>query len=445
MKRIAIIVLVLALSVSIAPHAAAEATVSVDCSDYASGSMFDVEIDISGVEELDSGQFCLLFDPNVLNVTDVAGGDIGGKDVTINNWVSVRCDTIQGIGIIKVVFNIASSTGVSGSGSLATIAFEVTGNDSDCSPLNITKPSTLQVTGFENGKLWDGETEEIFAVWVNSNACIGGSSRRAQTARVTVFVMNRDDDSLDVELSIDEVFKKGDKVSKNTKEEFSSYSLDEGTYEFKISWYDPDTDKTYEKHEEHSVSGTTALTLMTDEHTDEDNKISASVYVKNMDDDSLDVYLYLDSVYKKYKSISSGSVGDCGEYEFEIDENSLHLFKIEWLDPDTGINYEKVTREHITGEMAVTMYVDNHTAPEEIPTAVSTASAPPVSTPGLTRTPAQTAEIHTNPNPNSHLLSDTQPARSCAGDCAMEPEICGVCTLVAFVAVLFVLMQIRRI
>jgi len=241
------------------------------------------------------------------------------------------------------------------------------------------------------------------------------------------------------------VFKKGDKVSKNTKEEFSSYSLDEGTYEFKISWYDPDTDKTYEKHEEHSVSGTTALTLMTDEHTDEDNKISASVYVKNMDDDSLDVYLYLDSVYKKYKSISSGSVGDCGEYEFEIDENSLHLFKIEWLDPDTGINYEKVTREHITGEMAVTMYVDNHTAPEEIPTAVSTASAPPVSTPGLTRTPAQTAEIHTNPNPNSHLLSDTQPARSCAGDCAMEPEICGVCTLVAFVAVLFVLMQIRRI
>ncbi len=445
MRLITIIVLVLALSASIAPQAAAETTVSLDCSDYISESKFDVEIEISGVEELDSGQFCLLFDPNVLNVTDVTGGSMDGKDVAIGDWELVRYHTTQGIGIIRVVFNIPGSTGVSGSGSLATIAFEVTGNDSDCSPLNITKPNTLQITGFENGKLWDGEAEEISAVWVNSNVCIGGPPMRAQTARVTVFVMNRDDDSLDVDLYIDGQFKKSDSVSKNNKEEFSSYSLDEGTHTFEIRWYDPDTDEWYEKYEEYSVSGTTALTLMTDEHTDEDNKISASVYVTNMDDDNLDVYLYLDSMYKKYKSIPSGSVGDYGEYEFEIDEYSLHLFKIEWLDPDTEITYEKVAREYVTSEMAVTMYVDNHTVPEEIPTVVPTASVSPVSTPGLTRTPAQTAEMHTTPTPTPNLLSDTQPARSCAGDCAMEPEIGGVCTLVAFVAVLFVLMQIRRI
>ncbi len=445
MRRIAIIALVLALSVSIAPHAVAETTVSVDSSEYISGSRFDVEIKISGVEELDTGQFCLLFDPNVLNVTDVEAGSVDDKDVTIGGWELVRYHTTQGIAIIEVVFNIPGSDVASGSGSLATIAFEVTGEDGNCSSLNITKPDTLPITKFKNGKLWDGEGEEISTVWVNSNVCIGEPPADAQKARVTVFVKNRDDDSLDVELHIDGNFTKSKKVSKDKKEDFSSYPLDVGTHEFKIRWYDPDTDEWYEKHEEHSVSGTTALTLMTDEHTEEDNKIGASVYVKNMDDDTLDVYLYLDSVYKKYKSVSSGSVGDYGEYEFEIDENSLHLFKIEWLDPDTGINYEQITREHITGETAVTLYIDNHTAPEEIPTAVPTAFASPASTPGLTLTPAQTAEMHTNPNPNPNLLSDTQPAESYAGDCAMEPEIGAVCTLVAFVAVLFVLMQIRRI
>ena len=180
-KRLGMIAVVSIIALIFVAQAAAETTVSVDAPDYVSGSTFDVEIKISDVEELDSGQFCLLFDPNVVNVTDVKDGGMGGKEVAIGDWELVRCHTTQGIGIIKVVFNIAGPDGVSGSGIMATIVFEVTGKDGDCSPLNITKPSTLPITGFENGKLWDGEGEEISADWVNSKVCIGEPLADAQT------------------------------------------------------------------------------------------------------------------------------------------------------------------------------------------------------------------------------------------------------------------------
>jgi hypothetical protein len=141
--------------------------------------------------------------------------------------------------------------------------------------------------------------------------------------------------------------------------------LTEGVHTFEIRWHDHDTNEDYVKTEEHSVSGTTAVTLRTDKHTEDDDKISAHVHVKNLDDDDLDVYLYIDEVYRKYKSISSGSVGDYGEYEFEGDEDALHSFKIEWFDPGTGEDYEKIIRSYITGEEAVTLYVDRHTEDDD--------------------------------------------------------------------------------
>ena len=135
LKRLGMVAAIAIITLIFAAQAAAETTVSVDAPDYVSGSTFDVEIMISDVEELDSGQFCLLFDPNVVNVTDVKDGSMGGKEVAIGDWELVRCHTTQGIGIIRVVFNIAGSTGASGSGILATISSSLSGKEGDCSPL----------------------------------------------------------------------------------------------------------------------------------------------------------------------------------------------------------------------------------------------------------------------------------------------------------------------
>jgi hypothetical protein len=460
LKRLAIIALILTLSTIFAAHAAAETIVSVDALEYVLSDTFDVEIKIKDVHELDTGEFHLLFDPNVVNVTDVTAGDIGGMNI---GFTSERRDTIQGIGIVKVVVDISGTDGVSGSGSLATVGFEVTGADGTYSFLNISNPDPLYnpITDFDEGELWDGSAEEITAKWENGIVCIGDpaffdNSTDSNTltqdipeAKVTIFVENRDDDTLFVNLYIDGAYQMQNEIKKDANVEyFEGRRLTEGVHTFTIEWHDHDTNKDYVKTEEHSVSGTTAITLRTEEHTEDDDKLSAQVYVQNLDDDDLDaVYLYIDGVYRKYKSISSGSMGDYDEYEFEEDEETLHSFRIEWFDPGTEENYEKITRSHITSEDAVTLYIDKHTEEDiillsdETLTSVSTRSTQtPTSTLTVKEpTPAPTkthiTEMHTDPA----LTQDS----SEEGD--MEQHLSATCTLVAFVAVLFVLMQIRRI
>ena len=473
LQRLVIITLILTLSAIFAAHAAAETIVSVDAPEYVLSETFDVEIKIKDVCELDTGEFHLHFDPNVVDVTDVTAGDIGEMDV---GFMNKRCDKIHGISIIKVTFHIKGTDGVSGSGSLATVGFEVTGTDGDCSFLNISNPDPLYnpITDFYEGKLWDSSeiAEEIPAKWENDIVCIGDSSLfddptdlgnstdsgnftdntstpDTPEAKVTIFVENRDDDKLFVKLYIDGAYQMQKEIKKDANVEYyEGRRLPEGVHTFEIRWHDHDTGKDYVKTKEYSVSGTTAVTLMTDEHTEDDDKLSARVHVKNLDDNDLDaIYLYIDGVYRKYKSISSGSIVEYGEYEFEEDEDALHSFKIEWFDPGTNVTYEKIVRSYITGEEAVTLYVDKHTEgdmillSEAISTPVSTISKPSststrtVKEPTPTPTETQITKMHTDPALTQNSSEE--------GD--IEQHISATCTLVAFVAVLFVLMQIRRI
>jgi hypothetical protein len=445
-----------------AAHAAAETIVSVDAREYVLSDTFDVEINIKDVHELDSGEFHLIFDPNVVNVTDVVSGSIAGKTVEIVGVVDTRYDKIHGIGIIQVVFNIDGEGGASGSGSLSTISFEVTGGDGDCSFLNISNPTPIyHIEGFEKGALIGWDRDEITAEWGNGMVCIGDSNSGNSTdpnistqdtpgAKVTIFVENRDDDDLFVKLSIDGDFEEQYEISDGDNKKYrDGRRLTEGLHTFKIEWRDHDTNKDYVKTKECSVSGTTAVTLMTDEHTEDDDKLSACVYVKNLDNDDLDeVYLYIDGVYRKYKSISSDSVGDYGEYEFEEDEDALHSFKIEWFDPGTGVTYEKIVRSYITTEEAVTLYVDKHT--EEDIILLSGETTAPVSTISKSSSTTSTRTVkEPTPSPTktqiTEMHTDPAPAQDSPEDSDMKQHISATCTLLAFVAVLFVLMQIRRI
>ena len=469
LKRLAIIALILTLSAIFAAHAAAETTVSVNAPEFVSGSTFDVEIEIDDVDELDTGEFHLLFDPNVVDVTDVTAGDIGGMNVGFTNK---RSDKIQGIGIIKVTFDISGTSGVSGSGSLATIGFDVTGTDGNCSILNIS--NTKYVYLFDEGKLWDGSAEEITAKWENDIVYIGDSSlfddpadsdnstdsdsstdsntsiEDTPEARVTIFVENRDDDELGVYLYIDGDYEMYEEIRKDSCEEYyDGRRLTEGVHTFKIEWHDHDTDKDYVKIKECSVSGITAVTLMTDEHTEDDDKISAHVYVKNLDDDDLDVYLYIDEVYTKYKDVSSDSIGDYGEYEFEEDEDELHAFKIEWFDPGTGEDYEKIVRSYITSEEAVTLYIDKHTEadivvlPDETPTPIQTTSTP--ATTSTRRVKESSDATHMNTPESTVVHTDPELSEDSTEDTHSENGITPLYTLVGLITILFALIQIRRI
>ena len=128
--------------------------VSVDAPEVVSGT-FDVTIDVYNVVDLDSGQFDLSFDSSVVNVTDVHDGNICGTTVPID-WEFMSADTI------RVLVNLSGVTGVSGSGIIATIGFEITGAVKDTSVLDIS-----------NGGLWDRECEEIPAIWFDDEVTIG--------------------------------------------------------------------------------------------------------------------------------------------------------------------------------------------------------------------------------------------------------------------------------
>ena len=244
------------------------------------------------------------------------------------------------------------------------------------------------------------------------------------------------------------------KSSKKTKE-YGSFKLEEGVHTIKIMWFDPDTSKWYEKIEEITITDTSTIILTTDDHDEDEDKISAHVYVDSLDKDSLDVYLYIDGNYKKYLAVSSNKSVGFGEYEFEDDEESLHSFKLKWYDPSAKEEYEKTTRSYITSEEALTLIVDSHMEGGSM--SVSDVGSTSVST-----TPAVTATQSTE----SSTSDESQPAAGGEGvsdsDSTQAPidseqldnssgtndlihSFNNIFILVGFVAVLIALYQIRKV
>nr|QNO53345.1 hypothetical protein GMAEILFI_00017 [Methanosarcinales archaeon ANME-1 ERB6] len=135
--------------------------VSVDAPEYVTDT-FNATIRIDNVTDLNSAQFDLSFNSSVVNVTDadvkVKDGEIDGKKVPVFNWDFVDADTV------RVLVSLPMGVGVSGSGYLAEVVFEVNGKSGDKSKLDIS-----------NGLLVDTEAQEIEAEWYGDEVRIGGT------------------------------------------------------------------------------------------------------------------------------------------------------------------------------------------------------------------------------------------------------------------------------
>ena len=129
--------------------------VAVNAPPVVSGA-FEVTIDLENVTDLDSGQFEILFDPDVVNVIGVHDGNIDGRTVPADCWSFVDADTIIAI------FNLPIIRGVSGSGYVARIDFEITGSEGDTCVLDIS-----------NGLLVDRNADKIPAIWIDCEVAIG--------------------------------------------------------------------------------------------------------------------------------------------------------------------------------------------------------------------------------------------------------------------------------
>ena len=143
------------VSVTAATEEPVEVRVSVP-EEIKEGDIFDVTIDIDEVTALDTAQFDLSFDPNVVEVKEVTEGSLDGETISILTWSPMNEDTI------RVLLNAEGVEGISGSGYLATICFELTGGDE----------SALELSDVV---LYNKEVVEIPAKWVNATLKVGGA------------------------------------------------------------------------------------------------------------------------------------------------------------------------------------------------------------------------------------------------------------------------------
>ena len=123
------------------------------------GENFYVTIDVVNITEFNSAQFDISFDSSVVNVTGVADGGLNSTAIQVSTWKSVDADTV------RVLVSMPMGEGVSGSGYLAKVSFDVVGKTGDRSELDIS-----------NGLLANKDADEIFALWIDDEVVIGDAS-----------------------------------------------------------------------------------------------------------------------------------------------------------------------------------------------------------------------------------------------------------------------------
>ncbi|HJH31331.1 MAG TPA: PGF-CTERM sorting domain-containing protein [Methanosarcinaceae archaeon] len=100
------------------PAQAQQITVNLNAPELVKGSTVYATVEIINVTDLDAGQFDLSFNSSVLEVVNVENGTIEGIKIPLQ-WHSIDTNTL------RVIFNLEGVTGISGSGQIARIGFEV--------------------------------------------------------------------------------------------------------------------------------------------------------------------------------------------------------------------------------------------------------------------------------------------------------------------------------
>ncbi len=155
-----IMVLCLLLQLSPGPSMAEpDVTVIIEApAEVAAGSDFVGSVNVTGVVDFDVCQFDVGYDAGVLEVVDVAVGNVGGIAVPIDAWGEVAP------GRIRVLGNVPGVPGVGGAGHLAQVHFRVVGSAGSASDIALS-----------DGILGDKYAEEMAPVaWIGSSLVVSG-------------------------------------------------------------------------------------------------------------------------------------------------------------------------------------------------------------------------------------------------------------------------------
>lgn len=130
------------------PCQAQQTTVSLNMPEPVKGNTVYATVSVDNVENLDAGQFDLVFNPDVLKIVSVENGSVGNTEIPVQ-WSSVDGKTA------RVIFNLKGVTGVNGSGELTKVGFEVVSDGK----------GDLRIS---NGLLGNTEANRIDTIWEDS-------------------------------------------------------------------------------------------------------------------------------------------------------------------------------------------------------------------------------------------------------------------------------------
>jgi hypothetical protein len=182
MKKMLLLFTFIAILVMLATGAAAEepeanVSIRVNAPKSVSGT-FEVTIDVEDVIDLDSGEFDLTFDPDVVSFVDVEPGSIDDTDVPIAMWRLMEDSRV------RVTFNLPGADVVSGSGYVTRIIFDVVGAQGDTSVMDISKGLLVKPNPGTSIHHSDSASK-ILADWFNDTVTIGDTTQATPIARST--------------------------------------------------------------------------------------------------------------------------------------------------------------------------------------------------------------------------------------------------------------------
>jgi PGF-CTERM protein len=127
------------------------------------GSTFEVSIAVEEIDDLNGAKFDLSFDSSVVDVINVTEGNVDGT--------AIPAEMFPDDGHITVIAAMSGITGVSGSGDLAKVRFEVVGRKRDRSELEISNVQLVddEAEFIEVGKLRRTEIKVVDVIEVEES------------------------------------------------------------------------------------------------------------------------------------------------------------------------------------------------------------------------------------------------------------------------------------
>lgn len=114
------------------------------------GEQFVAKVAVDTITNFDAANYDIDFDSTVLSIVAVNNGIIGSTTIPVDMWRDF------GNGKLRIINNIPGITGVSGTGTLSEVVFEV---------ISFKTNTTLN---FSNGILGDNQAHQIQATWMGN-------------------------------------------------------------------------------------------------------------------------------------------------------------------------------------------------------------------------------------------------------------------------------------